>query len=829
MQNALSNFSVPAVLMTISSALSAVAHPSLAAVNLYTKHSAVTSQTATPRLTVFGKRALVNGQPATLSKLDGALAEISERYTRVSAERSLASLRATNPAARFRLSVPFTTPEVLIDAVTTGDPQALKVALQSIGLRDVATFSNDVGGWLPLDRLPAAAGLVELKFARASVPRTRASGVVATQGDFVQRSAAVREAYPALTGAGVTIGVLSDSFNCYQSYADSGVSAGGLNGYARNGITATYATDQTTGALPAGVNVLKEASCSSYGAPDLLPFTDEGRAILQIAHAVAPGAHLAFYTAVESEADFANGILALAQAGAKVIDDDVGYEDEPFFQDGLISQAIDQVAAQGVAYFSSAGNNERLSYENNSPAFSVTSNSSPNAGEQLLNFDTTGATTTTALQVFIPELAPGEYIPLILEWDQPYVTGAPHSGGATSSIDLCITSASGHDPISDPQSFPNAVTCTGPNALGTDPVRVLYIGNPANSGAITDHEEIMISVGLASGTPPPGKVKFQVDANGAPALIDTFWTHSPTIQGHASAAGAATVGALNYVTTFACMPNFTGGPLPRLESFSSAGGDPILFTAEGVRLATPLVRFKPDFSAPDGVSNTFLGIPPNQTPFGKGINGHMPVPQCSFDPALPTFLGTSAAAPHAAAAAAVLWQANPDLAAAQIIDALRETAIPMGNSVQAPSVNYDSGYGFMQVDAALARLPAGALLVSVSPASITAGDPATLTWSAVNMTGCTASGGWSGAQAAGGTQTVTSNTAGTQTYTLTCTSADRGSVTNYATLTVKAKSGGDPGAGGGGSGGGGGGGSLDIVAVLLLSGVLLARSRFSIR
>ena len=96
----------------------------------------------------------------------------------------------------------------------------------------------------------------------------------------------------------------------------------------------------------------------NYGAPTQLPFGDEGRAMLQIVHDVAPGASLAFYTAVNSEADFANGIGKLAAsvasggAGAKVIADDVGYFDEPFFQDGIVAQAIDAVEAQGVAYFS---------------------------------------------------------------------------------------------------------------------------------------------------------------------------------------------------------------------------------------------------------------------------------------------------------------------------------------------------------------------------------------------------------------------------------------------------------------------------------------------
>jgi hypothetical protein len=322
------------------------------------------------------------------------------------ADHIVASLHAINPAARFRLAAPLVVPEVLIDAVTTGDTLALEHALQNLGLRDAAVFSNDVGGWLPVDQIARVATLAELQVC-TRLDAQDAGRPVATQGDFVQRSAAIRASYPSLTGAGITVGVLSDSFNCYQQYAQAGVPASGANGYASNGFTASYAQDQLSGALPASIDVLEEASCLDYGAPEQLPFGDEGRALLQVVHAVAPDAALAFYTAANSEADFANGIGALGQAGARIIDDDVGYPDEPFFQDGEIAQAIDTVAASGVAYFSSAGNNARNAYDNLAPSFPVTSGSGPTAGEQLLNFDTSGATTTTALPVTIPALIPG--------------------------------------------------------------------------------------------------------------------------------------------------------------------------------------------------------------------------------------------------------------------------------------------------------------------------------------------------------------------------------------------------------------------------------------
>jgi len=311
----------------------------------------------------------------------------------------------------------------------------------------------------------------------------------------VQHSAAVRTS-DSVAGSGITVGVLSDRFDCYAVYADpaNNVPASGYAGYAYNGFTATAAMDISTGDLPATVNVLEEADCLSYGAPLQPPFGDEGRAVLQIVHDVAPGASLAFYTAEgPSEADFANGIGALATAGAKVIADDVGYFDEPFYQDGIVAQAVDTVEGNGVAYFSAAGNDANASYENTAPSFATLSTTGSNSGEYVLNFDTSGATTTTALPVTLASMLPGELTAIVVEWDQPYVTGAPSSGGATSRIDVCVTGSTSVYTIQNNDGA--IVTCTGPNALGSDPVQILIIANPANATSGRNHG-IQFHVGL---------------------------------------------------------------------------------------------------------------------------------------------------------------------------------------------------------------------------------------------------------------------------------------------------------------------------------------------
>src|ERR1700727_1542265 len=292
-------------------------------------------------LHVAGSRSAQQRNSASGAKYDASRAEIARHVGSLRPGLGLQDLHALTPAVKFSQPANSSSPLVLIDAITKGDPQKLKAALVGLGLQRASQYSNDVGGWLPVDQLDAAAALTEVHAIRAAMMRTK-SGAVTSQGDYAQNSDLVRSDN-SLTGAGITVGVLSDSYDCYPVYAANGVPAGGLNGYANNGFNTTAAQDMATGDLPASVNVIEDATCMNYGAPTQLPFGDEGRAMMQIVHDVAPGASLAFYTAENSEADFASGIGQLANAGAKVIVDDVGYFDEPFFQDGLVAEAVNNV------------------------------------------------------------------------------------------------------------------------------------------------------------------------------------------------------------------------------------------------------------------------------------------------------------------------------------------------------------------------------------------------------------------------------------------------------------------------------------------------------
>ena len=226
----------------------------------------------------------------------------------------------------------------------------------------------------------------------------------ATAAQVVQ---ALNEGGLSINGSGIKVGVISDSFN----------NKGGA------------AADEAGGALPSAANIQVLEDCSGGG-------TDEGRAMMQIIHEIAPGASLAFYTADFSEQDFANGILALAAAGCKVICDDVSYFDEPFFQNGVIAQAIQTVEAEGVTYITSAGNEGSNGYQ---AAWSPISGSFLINGQTIALTDAQNFGGTPFQAITINSEGTGTQIPLLLEWDQAYGTVS----ASTPDLEILVYNSSG--------------------------------------------------------------------------------------------------------------------------------------------------------------------------------------------------------------------------------------------------------------------------------------------------------------------------------------------------------------------------------------------------
>ena len=367
----------------------------------------------------------------------------------------------------------------------------------ALALTDLASLANAAGGSLG-----------------ASITDASISSSGATAG---QVQVALDESGLSVNGAGIKVGVLSDSFNDLRGAA----------------------ADEADGALPpaADIQVLKDLASGG---------TDEGRAMMQIIHDIAPGADLAFYTAYDSEQDFANGILALAAAGCKVIVDDVAYFDEPFFQNGVVAQAIQTVEAEGVVYITAAGNDASNGYQ---AAWTPTSGVFD--GEFLSNAESFAGSLVQTVTIGANS---SDDVPLILEWNQAY-------GAATSDLEILVFS--------------------GGRLLGSATnVTEGESSNPVVEVDLQGGATYQIAIVDLSG-PNPGLIKEIAEGDGLPVTISG--ANIGTVFGHAMTPGAITVGAVNTADT----PAFGVSP-PTSESFSSSGaGTELLFANNGTPLSSP--------------------------------------------------------------------------------------------------------------------------------------------------------------------------------------------------------------------------------------------------
>jgi hypothetical protein len=82
------------------------------------------------------------------------------------------------------------------------------------------------------------------------------------------------------------------------------------------------------------------------------------------------------------------------------------------------------------------------------------------------------------------------------------------------------------------------------------------------------------------------------------------------------------------------------------------------------------------------------------------------------------------------------------------------------------------------------EMPAPTVEINIAPATIAAGQSATLTWSAMGASTCAASGAWSGSQPTSGSMPVSPSAADTYTYTLSCSTGSSPQGSGSATLKV---------------------------------------------
>jgi hypothetical protein len=504
-------------------------------------------------------------------------------------------------------------------------------------------------------------------------------GSVISQGVDQLKVAAARGVFGA-RGAGETIGVISNSFDSATLGATGAP------------IATRAHEDELTNDLPG-----KASTCSDQQLPvDVIAedpvgkpaseYTDEGRAMLQAVHDLAPHAKLAFATGEPAEMSYAKNIEKLAApvsaggAGADVIVDDLAFPSEPFFQEGPVAEAIRKVTENGVLYFAAAGNDNLI----NAAGDDIASWETPayrggNACGAAVEAALSGGLAEEGLGPYEPDcldfdpgagvdsqfgitVEPGRELQLNLQWGEPWY-------GVKTALFAFL--------VGGPEGAEQILTAAGSTALPEKPFIPLAWTN-ASATSQTVRLVIARCAGarcnpLASGTADP-PVKFAITQDGS-GVAEIEYPKSaggdivgPVILGHRGSPYATTVGAVNF------QESSTAPKAP--EPYSSRGPviryyGPVAENVAAPRLPVAEVITKPDVSATDCASNTFFGL---------------------FADAGWHFCGSSQAAEHAATIAALMQQTAPlatpgDILTKMEATATKFTAVTSPDAVGAGMVN----------------------------------------------------------------------------------------------------------------------------------------------
>lgn len=472
---------------------------------------------------------------------------------------------------------------------------------------------------LPLDQLDEVA---ELPWVLAITPPgyadsdshpinpTNSEGVPLHGADLAQQFG--------VDGSGVTIGVIS------------------------NGV-ASLVTAQASGELPA-VTVLNSGG------------QDEGTAMLEIIHDMAPGATLLYDdgagTSPNNITRHFNALVNLLVNGANVIAEDLFFNAEPVFQQGLLAFTAETIAGLGVSVHSSAGNRAQ---NHAARVAAVGTGSGPDGSNGPFSNCTVNPTNVVAIApggdttfdlVLGSAGTPPQGSSFTLQWSEPRAIFPTTGQGGFTNLDLFVMDA-------------GLTTCLAES-----------VGVQAN-GVGDTIEQIAMPAGLA-GT----AVKIVVNVTGtstavSPPTLDLRWVNTQTQIDAPTAAGSlnpdsnyiglASSSAAYLVTTSALAATSSRGPVQLGSTTICPGGaaGPCVGVAGSGLTSFP----GPTWTAAAGVSVSGAGG------FGSGTCPAVNPGDCRF-------FGTSAAAPHAAACDALVRDAlaNPGSPVAPVAARMSDTA-----------------------------------------------------------------------------------------------------------------------------------------------------------
>jgi subtilisin-like proprotein convertase family protein len=541
--------------------------------------------------------------------------------------------------------------EVAIRSSSAGPTLAKRLLRVGAAVRHVSSRYDTIRAAVPLAALTRVAAWREVRrideppgWLTASMRPPRRAGK-AVRAARIARRVRAAVAAPAAGPQGSVVSEGDKTHAAAAARADTGVKGTGVKLCALSDGVDSLSASQASGDLPADVDVLPGQEGSG----------DEGTAMLEILHDLAPGAALGFATAVLDEESFAENIRALRfDAGCDVIVDDIIYYDEPAFQDGIVAQAVAAVVADGAIYFSSAGNEGNVVDRTAGNYEGKYRSSGIRVGKTIgfaHDFDP-----GPKKQVYEPISNENLGYPAILQWADPW-------GAARDDYDLYELDGEGNV-LAASQDVQNG---------DDDPFEIFgTVGNSSRLAVVkfrgADHT---LQLTLFRG-------RFEAH-DGLKAFVSPGVT-----RGHSTIPGAFSVGAapaadpLSFDLETGDPPN-PSGPFPnpftarqKLERFTSDGPRQMFFQPDGTLVDGGFVRLKPDIAAADGVATSLE----------------------DFDP----FFGTSAAAPHAAAIAGLVKSGVPDATEEDVRQAFDATALDVG----APGWDNRAGAGLVMADGTLA-------------------------------------------------------------------------------------------------------------------------------
>ncbi len=387
--------------------------------------------------------------------------------------------------------------------------------------------TNIVQAWIPADRLESVSNLsfvTRLTPPQYAHPRT---GSKLTQGDEILGGPTMRAA--GFTGSGVKVGIISDG-------ADH--------------LSDSVATND----LPASVSFY----CSTP--PCTTGWGDEGTAMMEIVHDIAPNADLAIGATATSD-DFKFNLDKLQNDfGAHVIVDDLGFPAQPYFEDGDVAQAVANAVTAGVIYASAAGNDSSdLGSSHYDAAYT------DNGGFHDFGAANGGSSDLT-MNILI---ASGGSIEIDLQWNDRF-------GHAADDYDLYLYNQATNVILASSTDLQNGTQ---------DPYESLVYDNPVDP--MGNPSVVKVVVAKASGSNKRIKMFFYGDI-----LVEEYHTVARSIYGHPAIPGVIAVGAIEAGTG-------------TIEDYSSQGPVKIYFDTLGNPVTE--TRQKPDVASSDCVNVTGAG------------------------------------------------------------------------------------------------------------------------------------------------------------------------------------------------------------------------------